>query len=68
MNSNETMLSLSNLDVMSTGRYRCKVSTEAAIFSMESDYGDLLVSSITGSSMGKWSEDFFSYFLRFFNK
>ena len=43
MNSNETILSLSNLDVMSTGRYRCEVSTEAPMFSTESDYGDLLV-------------------------
>ena len=27
----------------STGRYRCEVSTEAPMFSTESDYGDLLV-------------------------
>ena len=28
---------------MSTGRYRCEVSTEAPMFSTESKYGDLLV-------------------------
>ena len=41
--SNETVLHLSNLTVSSTGRYRCEVSTEAPMFSTESDYGDLLV-------------------------
>ena len=42
VHSNETTLSLASLDVMSTGRYRCEVSTEAPMFSTESDYGDLL--------------------------
>ena len=37
------MLSLTKLSVASTGRYRCEVSTEAPMFSTESDYGDLLV-------------------------
>ena len=41
--SNQTSLSLTNLEVMSTGRYRCEVSTEAPMFSTESGYGDLLV-------------------------
>ena len=43
LHCNASTLSLTNLTMMSTGRYRCEVSTEAPMFSTVSDYGDLLV-------------------------
>ena len=41
--SNSSMMTLLNVSLASTGRYRCEVSTEAPMFSTESKYGDLLV-------------------------
>ena len=36
-------MTLLNVSLESTGRYRCEVSTEAPMFSSDSKYGDLLV-------------------------
>merc|ERR1712130_789364 len=43
--SSATTMALQAVDLSSTGRYRCEVSTEAPMFSTASDFGDLLVVS-----------------------
>jgi len=43
--SSATSMALQAVDLSSTGRYRCEVSTEAPMFSTASDFGDLLVVS-----------------------
>jgi len=41
--SNERMITLTNLEQSTTGRYRCEVSTEGPMFATVSKFGDLLV-------------------------
>jgi len=43
--SSATSMALQAVDLSSTGRYRCEVSTEAPMFSTASGFGDLLVVS-----------------------
>eukprot|EP00096_Caligus_rogercresseyi_P005165 TRINITY_DN2013_c0_g1_i1.p1 TRINITY_DN2013_c0_g1~~TRINITY_DN2013_c0_g1_i1.p1 ORF type:complete len:308 (-),score=55.05 TRINITY_DN2013_c0_g1_i1:316-1239(-) len=41
--SDDTRITLRNLNMKSTGRYRCEVSTEAPTFATVSGYGDMIV-------------------------
>ena len=48
--SNEYQVTLTDLSMESTGRYRCEVSTEAPSFATVSNYGDMVV---VGESLQK---------------
>ena len=41
--SNERQVTLNDLSMKSTGRYRCEVSTEAPSFDTVSSFGDMIV-------------------------
>ena len=41
--SDERQVTLKDLSMKSTGRYRCEVSTEAPTFETVSSYGDMIV-------------------------
>ena len=43
LRSNATQVTLTDLILASTGRYRCEVSTEAPSFATVSHFGDLIV-------------------------
>lgn len=42
-NSTDTQVVLDNVNLASTGRYRCEVSAEAPSFQTVSDHGDMIV-------------------------
>lgn len=43
LNSTDTQVVLDNVNLASTGRYRCEVSAEAPSFQTVSDHGDMIV-------------------------
>lgn len=42
-NSTDNQVILENVNLQSTGRYRCEVSAEAPSFQTVSDHGDMIV-------------------------
>lgn len=42
-NSFEGVVELEDIDISSSGRFRCEVSGEAPLFQLVSDYGDMIV-------------------------
>lgn len=47
-NSTDTQVVLDNVNLASTGRYRCEVSAEAPSFQTVSDHGDMIVVGESG--------------------
>jgi hypothetical protein len=50
-NSTENQVILDNVNLSSTGRYRCEVSAEAPSFQTVSDHGDMIVVGTLNSNL-----------------